>query len=350
MRTAALEILPSPDFTFVPGMTPIVAGLRPFRRGSYRLEAQTVQGKLVIHNYGHGGAGISLSWGCAREVKDLLLQRFPQPAGKKVVVLGAGVMGLTAATMLSDPSLGMSVAIHAKSFSPNTTSSVAGGQWAPSLIDFRPNEQAKFVRILTRAFDEHRGRLGPTFGISRRTNYSPIKLNSFDLVPDTKNYVPRRELQALPFSQLTQRGFAYDTLLVEPPIFLRKLEIDLRARNIPFVQREYFAERDVLRLPADIIVNCTGLGSDAIWQDKELVPIKGQLALLPAQPRLDYLFSGSGYVFPRSDVTVVGGTIEYGFTDCRPDPQRCADMVEKVRRIFSGARMARLPAWFSQNE
>jgi D-amino-acid oxidase len=47
-------------------------GLRPFRRSGVRLERDSLRdGRTVIHNYGHGGAGFTLSWGCAREVVDL---------------------------------------------------------------------------------------------------------------------------------------------------------------------------------------------------------------------------------------------------------------------------------------
>jgi D-amino-acid oxidase len=47
-------------------------GLRPFRRSGVRLERDRLRdGRTVIHNYGHGGAGFTLSWGCAREVLEL---------------------------------------------------------------------------------------------------------------------------------------------------------------------------------------------------------------------------------------------------------------------------------------
>jgi len=47
-------------------------GLRPFRRSGVRLERDELRdGRVVIHNYGHGGAGFTSSWGCAREVLDL---------------------------------------------------------------------------------------------------------------------------------------------------------------------------------------------------------------------------------------------------------------------------------------
>jgi D-amino-acid oxidase len=47
-------------------------GLRPFRKSGVRLERDRLSdGRAVIHNYGHGGSGFTLSWGCAREVVDL---------------------------------------------------------------------------------------------------------------------------------------------------------------------------------------------------------------------------------------------------------------------------------------
>ena len=48
-------------------------GLRPSRT-EVRLESEKVDGRLVIHNYGHGGAGVTLSWGCAEEVASLVAQ------------------------------------------------------------------------------------------------------------------------------------------------------------------------------------------------------------------------------------------------------------------------------------
>ena len=49
----------------------VAVGLRPART-PLRLEAETREAGLVIHNYGHGGAGVTLSWGCAEAVRDLL--------------------------------------------------------------------------------------------------------------------------------------------------------------------------------------------------------------------------------------------------------------------------------------
>ena len=55
-------------------------GLRPVRP-QVRLESERLDtGQLVVHNYGHGGAGITLSWGCAREVTEQI--RTPRAAGQ----------------------------------------------------------------------------------------------------------------------------------------------------------------------------------------------------------------------------------------------------------------------------
>jgi D-amino-acid oxidase len=49
-------------------------GLRPFRKSGVRIErGQLLDGRTVIHNYGHGGAGFTISWGCAREVLELAM-------------------------------------------------------------------------------------------------------------------------------------------------------------------------------------------------------------------------------------------------------------------------------------
>jgi D-amino-acid oxidase len=47
-------------------------GLRPCRKSGVRVAAETLRdGRPVIHNYGHGGAGFTLSWGCAQTILEL---------------------------------------------------------------------------------------------------------------------------------------------------------------------------------------------------------------------------------------------------------------------------------------
>ena len=73
-----------------------VVGLRPYRPEGFVIGAERSGEKLFIHNYGHGGAGMTLSWGSAAMAADLARE-----AGRSdFAVLGCGVMGLSTARLL----------------------------------------------------------------------------------------------------------------------------------------------------------------------------------------------------------------------------------------------------------
>src|SRR5262249_13842125 len=85
-----------------------VVGLRPYRSTGFRVEATRLGNKLLIHNYGHGGAGVTLSWGTASLAVDLLrdfLQTRTRSARssqkpKRFAIIGCGVNGLSTARLL----------------------------------------------------------------------------------------------------------------------------------------------------------------------------------------------------------------------------------------------------------
>ena len=60
-----------------------------------------------------------------------------------------------------------------------------------------------------------------------------------------------------------------------------------------------------------VIFNCTGLGSRALFDDEELIPVRGQLEVLLPQPEIDYCYLSSGYMFPRRDGIILGGTWDH---------------------------------------
>ena len=162
--------------------------------------------------------------------------------------------------------------------------------------------------------------------------------------------------QHLPFGHLRSSGFAYSTLLVEPPIFLARLQKDLVTAGILFIKKEFLHIAEVTALEENLIVNCTGLGARDIWQDNLVKPVKGQLVILPPQPRLQYLYSGHGYLFPRQDGVVVGGSEETHFVDDKPDVQMCKTILARVRSVFEDdahaltAKEETVPDWFIRNK
>ncbi|KAA1249341.1 FAD-binding oxidoreductase [Mycobacterium simiae] len=75
------EVLPALRGARLDDLDPLRVGVQPFRPGGVRLETQP--GTRIVHNYGHGAAGVTLSWGCAQEVADLacavLAKRWVKP-------------------------------------------------------------------------------------------------------------------------------------------------------------------------------------------------------------------------------------------------------------------------------
>jgi D-amino-acid oxidase len=325
--------LPTPDFSY-PDPIPCVAGLRPYRDGAYRLEAETRSGKFIVHNYGHGGAGITLSWGCAGRVRDIVRDHLASTADRTVAVLGSGVMGLTAATLLVE--LSLTVTIYAREFWADTTSRKAGGQWAASIVEFG-NKAAEFKQILETSYTTFKASIPNGFGVSERPNYSKTRSHNLEIVIQlSPNLIPPAQaLARMPFENHTYPGFVYQTLLIEPPIFLPRLDADLRQKGVQFVPRTFADANDIVsNLPQSMIVNCTGLGSRTLWNDSAVRPIKGQLAILQPQPALQYLYGQDGYMFPRSDAVVIGGSYEDTFTSPDPDPAFCAQLVDYMKGLF----------------
>ena len=56
-----------------------VAGLRPYRRSGFVVRAEPLGDKKLVHNYGHGGGGITLSWGSSKLASELGLQGHSGP-------------------------------------------------------------------------------------------------------------------------------------------------------------------------------------------------------------------------------------------------------------------------------
>jgi D-amino-acid oxidase len=122
-----------------------VVGLRPYRASGFVVRAEKIGDKTVVHNYGHGGGGITLSWGTS----EMAVDEAWATGEKRFAVLGCGAVGLASARLLQQR--GAEVTIYAKDLPPQTTSNIAGGQWAPTSVMDRARRSAESDALLARA-------------------------------------------------------------------------------------------------------------------------------------------------------------------------------------------------------
>jgi glycine/D-amino acid oxidase-like deaminating enzyme len=298
-----------------------VVGLRPHRPSGFRVERERVGDTVVVHNYGHGGGGITLSWGTAKLATDLGLKGHTGP----VAVLGCGVIGLTTARMVQDA--GFPVTIYTKAMPPDTTSNIAGGQWYPAMVyDDADKVTAsftdQFLAAAKYAYERYQIMTDPRYGVRWMRNYSisrtPIEPNRGSdrprIVSGLDPLLPERHLlkqEENPF----RIGYAsqYDGMIMEPPLLLNALTSDFRIAGGKVVGRELKSPAEVQSLKEKLVFNCTGLGAKSLFNDKEMIPVRGQLTFLLPQPEVTYaaLFEDI-YMFSRRDGILLGGTHQAG--------------------------------------
>ena len=316
-----------------------VTGLRPFRRSGFVVRADRADDRTIVHNYGHGGGGITLSWGSSTLAVDLVTA-----VGKpRVAVIGCGVMGLTTARLLQDR--GFEATIYAKELPPDTTSNVAGGQWSPYTVSDEEFTTPTFRQQLERASRlsnrYFQNLVGDTYGVRWIENYilrddppkpqqpSPIRDLFFEA-----EVVPRSRH---PFAASYVSRFT--TMLIEPAVFLPAITRDFLLRGGRIHVREFREPRDLFQLEETVVVNCAGLGARALFRDAELTPIKGQLAILLPQPEIDYIMiKGDYYMFPRRDGIVLGGTHDRDEWRLDVDPVVTTRILTNHRSIFERMR------------
>src|ERR1700742_4637089 len=99
--------------------------IRPFRVKGPCLDTEQIGNALIVHNYGHGGSGWSLSWGSA----NLAVQKAMSVSPKEIAVIGCGIVGLTSAIVAQRA--GAQVTIYTREMYNRTRSVRANGSWTP---------------------------------------------------------------------------------------------------------------------------------------------------------------------------------------------------------------------------
>ncbi len=297
-------------------------GLRPFRPSGFVLRTEKLDGKTIVHNFGHGGSGMSLSWGTASMATEMAMAHLE----RKAAVIGSGVVGLTSARELQRH--GFDVTIYAATVPPDTTSNMSLAGFTPTsgLVDFKMRTaewDAQFTQAVRFAYRRLQLLIGPKYGISWIKQYAPT--DNEQAGRGTNQLLPedlqgnRVILQPGEHPFPTKYAIEREEMRIEPSIYLDALMNDFLLWGGKVVIRKFETPRDVTSLSENVIVNCTGLGAKALFNDAELAPLKGQLVVLVPQAEVTYGTTGgarlpvtpeAGFVhmMPRSDGIILGGT------------------------------------------
>ncbi|WP_129794089.1 FAD-dependent oxidoreductase [Sphingosinicella sp. CPCC 101087] len=313
-----------------------MAGLRPYRAAGFVVRREALGDKALVHNYGHGGAGITLSWGSARLAVDLGLPGHQGP----VAVIGAGVMGLSTARLVQEA--GLPVTVYSAALPPNTTSNVAGGQWHP-FGHFRedsvtPEWRRQFLAAADYSWRRFQIMVGADYGVEWLPTYTQnggrpeaALLPTFPPI----NRVLTPQEHPFPVEHVSR----YDTLYVETGRYLRQMMRDIQIAGGSFAVHQFATPADLAALSERLVFNCTGLGARALFGDDTLRPARGQLAILLPQPEVRYAFTGrAGYMFPRADGIILGGTFELDQWSTEPEPATIERIIRSHRQLFSSFR------------
>jgi D-amino-acid oxidase len=363
-----------PSFEAGPPLVPIRARtdrifdiavcLRPFRPAGPRVDTERLGDTLVVHNYGHGGSGWSLSWGSSARAVRLAMQNSPG----EVAVIGCGVLGLTSAILAQRA--GARVTIYAREQLPLSTSARATGEWTPdSRIALAnaagPDFAAVWEDMARTAFKAHRDYLGlpgtpvewidqysiaddnsrsqPTGAASSQGAPPAVDFASYsrriaDLTPKWR----RVPADATPFKAgAVARS---EIMIFNIADYGHTLLNDFFIAGGQFRHAEFQAPSQIAALGRKVVINCTGYGARALWKDETLTPVRGQIARLIPQPDVRYgLTYRQVIAVPRRDGIVVqsfeGGEMKgYGDTNETPDRAEAEQAVKTLAELFSPAR------------
>lgn len=252
----------------------------------------------------------------------------------RVIVVGAGVVGLTCAVRLLEA--GHRVDIVARDLPLETTSAVAAALWYPyrALPQDRVTAwgRASYDVFATLADDERTG-------VRMLTGTEVLREHQPD--PWWRGAVPSLDREtALPPGY--SDGWTFVSPVVDMPVFLRWLVTRVEELGGTVTRMNLSA------LPADgsLVVNATGLGARHFGADPSVHPVRGQVVVVE-QVGLDRWTldrSGLTYVVPRTHEVVLGGTEVEGEWSRTPDPVVAEQVLHRATALvpaLEGARVLR---------
>lgn len=243
-----------------------------------------------------------------------------------MIVLGAGVSGLTTAVLLAET--GRAVQVLAASLPPRTTSNVAAAFWYPyrtlpseRSVRWSVTSYRRFAALcdepdagvsMARAFDFARAPLPRPWWGDAVSNLAPIEPGA-----GPEGFA---------------HGWSFDAPIIDTRAYLPWLIARLEAAGGTLEQREVPAFE---ALPAgETIIDCCGLGARALTGDTSLHPVRGQLVHVENPGLSEVLLDehdggGIAYAVPRGDHVVLGGTAAEHDADLQARPEEATAILQR---------------------
>ncbi|MFI1068645.1 FAD-dependent oxidoreductase [Streptomyces puniciscabiei] len=250
-----------------------------------------------------------------------------------MIVVGSGIAGLTTAVVLAES--GRRVRVWAREPAERTTSAVAGGLWWPYRIEPEPLVGAWALASLA-VYEELADRPDETGvrlvdGVHRGTRLDELGTWAGGVAG----------LRAV------ADGLAARLPVIDMPVHLAWLRERLAQAGGVIEAREV---TDLASVPAQVVVNCTGLGARSLVPDPAVRPVRGQLVVV-ANPGITTWFTSVGhsaaastYVIPQPGGLLLGGTAEEDDWSLEPDPATAAAIVARCAAIRPEIAQARVLA------
>jgi D-amino-acid oxidase len=254
----------------------------------------------------------------------------------KITIVGAGISGLATAHTLGTGK--HSIEIIAKDFTPGITSDRAAAFWFPYHIR---NDQ-RGIKWCKRSYQVyHQLSRDPSSGVSMQNLLKVVRPGVQEQETTWCSFMPEGSYRVLePHEIPAGYAIAYNVQvpLIETQIFLPWLMSGLQQMNVAIVKNQVQSLDEIVG--ADVIINCSALGARQLCDDRSLVPVRGQVALLAPKKMLSIFLDNELplYIVPRKDAIIVGGTYEEGVTEAVTEPATITGLLDRAYNVFPELR------------
>lgn len=267
----------------------------------------------------------------------------------RIAVVGAGAVGLSTAVQIQELLPSAKMTLIADKFTTETTSNGAAGIFNPTLTK-TPGVPLPLLKTWLRDSWQHYHELvhSPDAGLAGVQILSGFR---FVTKPDKNmleadcvyQHIPLEEKQLNMFpGDRYKYGWFVTTMTVECTKYLPYLMEQFQKKG-GHIQKRKLSSLEELAGQYDVVVNCTGVGSIDLVNDKKLVPNRGHVIKVKAPWMKHFVYTGDDYccyVIPGHELVTIGGTRTSNDMDINVRPEDTKTILENAYKIVPSLKNA----------